>query len=60
MSKVVIPTSMALAFLNATAREINQGKADVVKGTGNWIARHVAIKVQDPRFTANQRPMRSK
>jgi hypothetical protein len=40
------PTTMAEAFLNATVKQIQTGKVDHVKGTGNWIARHVAVTAQ--------------
>ena len=36
-------TTMAEAFVNATVKEIKAGKADPQKGTGNWIARRVAV-----------------
>ncbi len=43
------PTALAAALINATAKQINAGKVDHVRGTGNWVARRIAI-------SAEQRP----
>lgn len=40
------PTSMASAFINATAKAINAGTVDHVRGTGNWVARRIAISAE--------------
>lgn len=40
------PTSMAAAFINATAKQINAGTVDHVRGTGNWVARRIAISAE--------------
>ena len=40
------PTSMTAAFINATAKAINTGKVDHVRGTGNWVARRIAISAE--------------
>jgi hypothetical protein len=55
-----IPTTMALAFINAVVKENKKNKLDVSQGKGNWIARHIVIKCDDPKFQANQSPMRRK
>ncbi len=43
------PTSMASAFINATAKAINAGTVDHATGRGHWVARRIAI-------SAEQRP----
>ena len=40
------PTSMAAAFINATAKAINTGKVDHARGIGNWVARRIAISAE--------------
>lgn len=45
------PTTMANAFITATVKQIKAGKVDHVKGTGNWVARHVAVSAEErPTF----------
>lgn len=43
------PTSMASAFINATAKAINAGTVDHTTGKGHWVARRIAV-------SAEQRP----
>lgn len=40
------PTSMTAAFINAAAKQINAGTVDHVRGTGNWVARRIAISAE--------------
>ena len=40
------PTAMAAALINATAKQINAGTVDHVRGTGNWVARRIAISAE--------------
>ncbi len=40
------PTSLAEAFLNAAVKQIKAGKVDHHKGTGNWVARRVAVTAE--------------
>ena len=49
-------TNMANAFLRATLKHVDAGKVDHQQGTGNWVARRVAIKATQghiPRVSAN-------
>ena len=43
------PTTLAAAFVNAAAREINKG-ADVNKGRGSWIARRTVMNTTRKGF----------
>ena len=43
------PTTLADAFMTATAKQIKAGKINVNKGQGNWIARRCAIDAQQER-----------
>lgn len=38
------PTTMAEAFINATAKLMREKKVDHQAGKGNWVARRVAIQ----------------
>lgn len=40
------PTALASALINATAKQINAGTVDHVRGTGNWVARRIAISAE--------------
>ena len=40
------PTALAAALINATAKQINAGTVDHVRGTGNWVARRIAISAE--------------
>ena len=49
-------TNMANAFLRATIKQVDLGKVDHQRGTGNWVARRVAIKAEQghiPRVSDN-------
>ena len=39
-------TNMANAFLRATLKHVDAGKVEHQHGTGNWVARRVAIKAE--------------
>ncbi len=44
-------TSVGQALLDATANEIKAGKVDHQRGTGHWVARHVAERaLNNPNF----------
>ena len=58
MARSENPTAMAVAFINATAQQLRKGEANIDTGKGHWVARHVALRVEDPRFKAFQRLQR--
>jgi len=45
------PTTMAAAFINVTAQMMRDKKVDHNRGTGHWVARHVAERaLNNPTF----------
>lgn len=40
------PTALAAALITAAAKQINAGTVDHVRGTGNWVARRIAISAE--------------
>ena len=40
------PTSLAAAFVAATAAEIQRGKVDHHRGHGHWVARRIALAAE--------------
>lgn len=47
------PTTMAQAFVNAAIKVAEKQKVNVNKGTGNWIARRVALSLDNKHNFVN-------